>query len=120
MSSGTAPEFRARFRATVRPREATYVHFRVMDQDAISSDRAVGQAAVALSELLDNSWAAVRPLALRPVERTPQAWAQVAKARLHVALHAEGVLGKLKNKEKLQRVLQSHARSKKKEGAHRA
>lgn len=119
MSQGSCnPEFRARFKATVRPRERTCIHFRLMDQDSIAhADRDIGQAAIAVEELLDDSWAAVRAVALRPWDRkAPGAWAAIAKARLHVAVHWEGVLGKLKNKEKLQRVVQSHAARSKKEG----
>ncbi|CAE7674584.1 ML5 [Symbiodinium necroappetens] len=101
------PQFRARFRAEVRNREKTHIHFRLLDQDSIShADRDIGQAAVPLRDILDDSWAAVRGLALRPMDRkNSQAWAAIHKTRLHVAINFEGILGKVKTEDAMQRAV---------------
>ncbi|CAJ1331993.1 unnamed protein product [Effrenium voratum] len=102
------PQFRARFLAEVRNREATRIHFRMLDQDTISQDREIGQAVVPLREVMDDSWAAVRGIALRPMDRkNAQAWAAVQKTRLHVAINWEGIVGKVKKEEELQRAAAS-------------
>ncbi|CAK9074435.1 unnamed protein product [Durusdinium trenchii] len=102
---GTNPEFRARFLAEVRNREQTHIHFRLLDQDSIShADREIGQAVLPLVDVLGESWAAVRAIALRPMDRTnAQAWAAISKTRLHVAVISEGILGRVKNEEQIQR-----------------
>lgn len=97
------PDFRARFRAEVRNRETTHIHFRLLDQDNIShADRNIGQAVLPLQDLFDDSWAAVRAIALRPMDRKDaHAWAAISKTRLHVAVTWEGILGKVKSEERL-------------------
>ncbi|CAK9074711.1 unnamed protein product [Durusdinium trenchii] len=117
VAEGTNPEFRARFLAEVRNREQTHIHFRLLDQDSIShADREIGQAVLPLVDVLGESWAAVRAIALRPMDRTnAQAWAAISKTRLHVAVISEGILGRVKNEEQIQRAaakwqVQAHGR----------
>eukprot|EP00913_Durusdinium_trenchii_P025120 g23580.t1 len=101
VAEGTNPEFRARFLA----------------EDSIShADREIGQAVLPLVDVLGESWAAVRAIALRPMDRTnAQAWAAISKTRLHVAVISEGILGRVKNEEQIQRAaakwqVQAHGR----------
>eukprot|EP00439_Symbiodinium_sp_Y106_P068657 s2006_g11.t1 len=99
------PQFRARFRAEVRNREKTHIHFRLLDQDqhfrtsdSIShADRDIGQ----VPEL--RRFVLVRP---QPMDRkNSQAWAAIHKTRLHVAINFEGILGKVKTEDAMQRAV---------------
>merc|ERR1719215_1149293 len=107
VNQGTDPQFMARLRTLeqgVLPREDTYIHFRVMDEDAAFQDTPIGQAVIPLSEVLRDAWHMPRALALVPIgqrtrrqEELQLEWSSLRKSRLHVQVRWEGVPSRVRS-----------------------
>merc|ERR1712070_666535 len=86
--------------AEVRPRENSYVHFRIYDHDAVAAeDRGLGQAVITLSDVQQNLYHGPRPIALEPMnKKSAKMWAGLKHARLFFSVGWEGAAARLKHR----------------------